>query len=132
MTSPMRLSAKLVEAAEKESKIRSRSVPKQIEYWAGLGKAVESVIDQADVFAVVQGLKRLAVEPIASVTVDPGDVFQSLEESREQGNLTGRVTSAPIYYETSQSHPGLLDQVNAVTGERKTGQFRNGTFEQLP
>jgi len=129
MASPMRLDAELVQAAEKESKIQKRSIPKQIEYWAALGKAVEKVIDQADVFAVLQGLKRVIIEPVDSAVVDSEAVFCSLEESRQHGDLSQKVTSAPIFYEACQSRSGLLDRVNTVNGERQTGQFRNATFE---
>lgn len=129
MASPMRLSAALVEAAERESAIQKRSVPKQIEFWAELGKTVEGVIDPADVVAVVQGLKRIKVEPVTPTPVNPGDVFDSIEAIRKSGTLAAKVTSAAIYYEASRSRPGLLDRVNSSTGERQTGQFHNGVFK---
>jgi len=126
MASPLRLSAELIEAAEREGAVQKRSVPRQIEYWADLGKAVQSLIDPADVVAVIQGIKKIKVEPVASITVDPGDVFDSIETDRKSGALGKKVTSAAIYYEASLSRPGLLDRVNASTGERQTGRFRNG------
>jgi hypothetical protein len=129
MVSPLRLNAALLEAAEREGGIQKRSVPKQIEFWAELGKAVESVIDLADVAAVIQGLKKIKVEPVPSIRVDPHDVFGSIEAMRESGTLAEKVTSAGVYYETSLSRAGLLDRVKAATGERQTGQFRNGEFK---
>ena len=59
MASPIRLSPDLLESAEQEGAIQRRSVPKQIELWAELGRAVSGVIDIGDVFAVLQGLKTL-------------------------------------------------------------------------
>ncbi len=128
MASPMRLNPTLVEAAEKEGAIQKRSAPKQIEFWAELGKAVERVLDLADVFAVMQGLKKLKLEPAESVAVDPDEVFASLEKGRTSGSLSENVTSAGIYYEASRTRPGLLDRVNAATGARQTGHFRKGRF----
>ena len=129
MASPLRLSAALVEAAEKEGALQKRSAPKQIEFWAELGKAVDGVIDSADVVAVIQGLRKIKVVPVASMAVDPRDVFDSIETTRESGSLAEKVTSAAVYYETSLSRPGLLDRVSSRTGERQTGQFHKGVFK---
>ncbi len=129
IASPMRLSAALVEAVERESAIQKRSVPKQIEFWAELGKTVEGVIDPADVVAVVQGLKKIKVEPMRPTPANPGDVFDSIETIRKSCTLAVKVTSAAIYYEASPSRTGLLDRVNSSTGERQTGQFYNGVFK---
>jgi hypothetical protein len=129
MASPLRLNAALIEAAEREGAVQKRSVPRQIEFWAELGKAVESIVGPADVVAVIQGIKKIKVEPVASIAVDPSDVFDSIETSRKSGSLGKKVTSAVIYYETSLSRPGLLDRVNTATGERQTGLFRNGEFK---
>jgi hypothetical protein len=129
MASPLRLSAALVEAAEKEGALQKRSAPKQIEFWAELGKAVDGVIDSADVVAVVQGLRKIKVEPVKSMAVDSRDVFDSLETIRESGGLAEKVTSAAVYYEASLSRPGLLDRVSSRTGDRQTGQFHKGVFK---
>lgn len=129
MASPLRLNTALIEAAEKEGAVQKRSVPKQIEFWADLGKAVQSFIDPTDVFAVIQGFKKIKVEPVTSISIAPRDVFDSIESSRKSGALAEKVTSAAIYYETSLSRPGLLDRVNASTGERQTGRFHNGKFK---
>lgn len=129
MTSPIRLNSALVAAAEKEGTIQKRSVPKQIEFWAELGKAVARVMDLSDVFAIIQGLKKVKVEPVMSVAVDPSDVFNSLENKRKSGNLAEKVTSSAVYYEASLSQQGLLDRVNSYTGERETGHFHNGEFK---
>jgi len=127
-TSPLRLDSSLVEAAKRKGSINKRSAPKQIEYWAELGKAVEQVLDLNDVFAVIQGLKNIKVESVKSTAVDPADIFDSLEESRKSKKLAAKVTSAAVYFEASRRQPGLLDKVNTATGERQTGRFTNGEF----
>ena len=127
-TSPLRLDSTLIAAAKREGLINKRSAPKQIEFWAELGKAVEHILSYNDIFAVIQGLKTVKVESVKSPVVDPEGIFNALEDARDSGKLVDRVTSAGVYFEASRSQPGLLDRVNTVTGERQTGRFRNGEF----
>ncbi len=128
-TSPIRLNPSLIEAAEREGRVQRRSTPKQIEYWADLGRAVERVIDLSDVFAILQGLKRLKLENVESVGVDADEVFDDLHARTDSPQLSNEVTAAAVYFEASAAHPGLIDRVDSVTGERRSGQFRNGKFE---
>jgi hypothetical protein len=127
---PMRLSKSLVEAAEKAGIIYHRSAPKQIEFWAELGRNIEHIVNLDDILGVIHGLKQFKIEPFESVGVEPKEVFETLEKYRAQGELSKRVMSCETYYEASRGHPGLLDRVNRKTGERQTGQFRNGAFEE--
>jgi hypothetical protein len=128
-TSPLRLDSTLVAAAKRKGSVNKRSAPKQIEYWAELGKAVEHVLDYNDVFAVIQGLKKVKVESVESITVDPAAIFNSLEESRKSEKLAEKIRSTAVYFEASRRQPGLLDKVNTATGERQTGRFYNGEFK---
>jgi hypothetical protein len=128
MKSPLRLNSALIVAAQKVGAIQKRSVPNQIEYWAELGRAVERLLEPGDVYAITQGLKKITVEPMASQSLNPEEVFASLEHSRKNGSLAGNTTKAGLYYETSLSCPGFLDRVNTSTGERQTGRFRGGKF----
>ncbi len=130
MKNPLRLNAALIAAAQAEAAIQRRSVPNQIEYWAELGKAVEHVLQLPDVYAIIQGIKKISVEPVVSSAIDPEGVWSSIEQSRASGALSEKVTSASVYYESSLTRPGLLDKVNASTGARVTGQFVNGKFIQ--
>lgn len=129
MHSPLRLNSELVAAAEREGLVQKRSIPKQIEFWAELGRAVERLIDLKDIFAVIQGLKQIRIEPAESMAVNPDEVFNNLETGRQKGELAEKVTSAAVYYEASRTRPGLLDQVNSTTGERRSGQFQSGKFK---
>ena len=128
MANPMRLDSTLVEAAKREAALQKRSIPKQIEFWAELGKAVERVIGMEEVVAITQGLKKLKLENVDSSSAKPDDVFDSLEQIRASGSLSGNVSAAVVYYEASTQRPGLLDKVNTASGERQTGHFRNGKF----
>ena len=132
MASPMRLDSALIAAAEREAAIQKRSIPKQIEFWAELGKAVEHIIGFDDVIAITQGLKRIELEPLVSKSVDADDVFDVLESRRSAGSLAENITGASLYYEASRSRPGFLDRVNTASGQRETGHFQNGEFKAQP
>lgn len=131
MASPMRLDSSLIAAAEREAAIQKRSIPKQIEFWAELGKAVEHLIGVDDVIAVTQGLKRIELAPLVSIAVNPDDVFDMLESKRTAGTLADDVTGAAVYYEASKSRPGCLDKVDSVSQKRETGRFQNGEFRMI-
>ena len=132
MASPMRLDSALIAAAEREAAIQKRSIPKQIEFWAELGKAVEHIIGFDDVIAITQGLKRIELEPLVSKSVDADDVFDVLESRRSAGSLAENITGASLYYEASRKRPGFLDRVNTASGQRQTGHFHNGEFKAQP
>jgi hypothetical protein len=129
MTIPLRLDDDLVSAAAQVGSIQKRTTRKQIEFWAELGKAVEPLLDITDVYAIIQGLKRINVEPVTSVPVASNDVFKSLENSRKSEAFLNKVAPTTFYYEASLSRPGLLDRVEKDSGKRQTGQFDNGEFK---
>ena len=141
MPNPVRLNPELIAAAERAGLVQKRSVPKQIEFWATFLVAFtyvfpqdsnfENIIEYSDIFAILQGLKKITIEPVTPVAASPEDVFASLDMRRSSGELAENVTEAEIYYEASKSHAGMLDRVNAMTGERCAGHFSNGEFEAL-
>jgi hypothetical protein len=126
--SPIRLNSSLLEAAEREASFQKRSIPKQIEYWADLGRAVEHAIDLVDVFAVLQGIKRLKLEDVESPVVGSEEVFNDLQNQIKQGRISDELTTAGFYFEASKRRPGLLDRVDTATGLRQTGRFKDGKF----
>jgi len=130
-TRSLRIDENLVIQAQRQAKIQHRSINGQVEYWAKLGKAIASKISAADAFAVTQGLKEIRLEPAPNISIDPETVRNELEKDRAKGFIGKPVTSAPFYFEASASHPGFLDKVDTVTGERLTGRFQNGAFEAI-
>ena len=130
-TRSLRLDENLVIQAQQQAKVQHRSINGQVEYWATLGKAIASKISAADAFAVTQGLKEIHLEPAGNVAIDPETVRKELEQDRAKGFSGKPVTSAPFYFEASARHPGFLDKVDTVTGERQTGRFQNGSFEAI-
>ena len=129
MKTSVRFSTQLFVTAERVGLVQKRSAPKQIEYWAELGRAIDPVLRLADVYAIRKGIKTITVEAAKTAVADPNDVFQSLEKSRESGELAKNVTKSRVYYEASLSKPGLLDRVDPVAGERQSGVFKDGVFK---
>jgi hypothetical protein len=133
-TVSLRIDRDLALQAEREARVQNRSKTKQLEYWAILGKAVSSKLSISDAVAVSQGIKTIKLEDptaVKSIQIDSDNIFNQLENDRAKGFLAGKVTSAKIYYEASADHPGYLDRVNSVTGERQTGSFELGEFRAL-
>ncbi len=130
-TKSIRLNTDLIFQAQSAAAVQRRSIPNQVEYWATLGRIISSVISIEDAFAILQGLKKLRVEPTQTISIDSDIVFNNLEADRANGFVDKPITSAPFYFEASQKMPGLLDRVNSLTGERKTGKFANGKFREI-
>lgn len=124
---PMRLDLELVQAANAVAERQKRSVPRQIEYWAELGRSVERILDPETLIAIQEGLAKLVVEMAPSAPVSSADVFSDLNKSRADGTLTTFVSSAPVCYQASSSTPGLLEQIHA-DGTKILGRFSSGEF----
>ncbi len=124
---PLRLDLKLVQAADAVAERQKRSVPRQIEYWAELGRSVERILDPETLIAVQEGLARLVVEMAPSAPVSSDDVFKDLETFREDGTLSDRVASGPVRYQACAHRPGLLEQIHAG-GLKIVGHFSHGQF----
>lgn len=127
MSTALRLNNKLVHEAEAEGRVFKRSAPKQIEYWAEIGKAISQVVSNNDVLALTQGLAQVRIEMATSNPVDPDAIFDRITTQHTNRQLSPKVTQAQVVYEASRTSPGLLDRINP-DGSRDTGHFRDGFF----
>jgi hypothetical protein len=130
-TKSIRIDGDLIQLAESAAAVQHRSVSKQVEYWASLGRIISSVLGIEDAFAINQGLKKIRIESAEFISIDSDTIFNNLESDRAKGFVDKSITSAPFYFEASQKVHGLLDRVNSQTGERKTGKFSNGKFREV-
>ena len=128
--SALRLNPDLVHEAEMEALLHKRTPPKQIEYWAEIGKKISEMISLEELMAVAQGLAQLEVKQNISYPVDADAVFARVEEERASGYLAGQVTGAKVSYETDPNTPGVLIRINA-DGSRDHGHFKNGVFRKI-
>lgn len=123
---PLRLDQRLVSAAAREGEIFKRSIPRQIEYWAEIGRSVAEFINPIDLVKVSQGLATLSIEPCPTTSVSSSEVFSQLENMRTTGELADLASSAAIRYQAS-AHPGYLEQIHP-DGRRIIGRFTSGKF----
>jgi len=127
MSIALRLDDALVQEAETEALLQRRSIPKQIEYWAQIGRVVTRTLSNNELLALTQGLAEVRLSPLPSPPVDAEAVFAAVEQARASGGLSSEVSRAELRYEASLAHPGLLDRVSA-DGQRQSGRFRDGAF----
>ena len=126
----VRLDPALIYEAEMEALIHKRTTPKQIEYWAELGKNISNALDPVDLLAITQGLAQIEVREAVSYPLNPDEIFSRVEEERAAGYLAKKVTKASVSYEADASRPGMLIQIN-FDGSRDAGHFKNGKFVKI-
>lgn len=129
-SSPIRLQQDLMQAAESTAKRFHRSTAEQIEYWAELGRSISSSINPDVLLSIKTGLARLNVEQVLSPRIDPDDIFSAVERKRSDNSLQNEVTNSAVRYQSSLTHPGLLERVGR-NGAVTIGQFKNGQFTAL-
>jgi hypothetical protein len=125
MSKAIRLGDDLCREASAKAKLMHRSIPLQIEYWAKLGKSVESFVNPEVLISLLQGSVQLEVKPVYTPTIDTDNLFGEVESKK--ANLERHVSVVGYHYESSLSSPGFLDKV-FTDGERITGRFENGEF----
>jgi len=128
--SPIRLQDELMQTAATTAKRFHRSTAEQIEYWADIGRQTSNLIDPHMLISLMSGLVQLKVEPVIDKSINPSDVFNSLEDDRSKGKLTNNRTSSPLQYQVSETHPNYLEQIDNH-GVITIGQFDDGIFKPL-
>ena len=127
---PLRLDEELVRAASAVGRLHRRSVPRQIEFWAEIGRAVEQRLPVEDLIALREGLARLVVDRGGSLPADPAAVLGDIEATRAAGTLADRVSEALVRYQSCPGRPGLLQRL-AADGTREVGRFQDGEFHPV-
>lgn len=130
MTTAVRLDDTLVRHAAAEGAVHRRSTPKQIEYWAEIGRAVAGEVSAEDLIAILQGIRQVKVEPVVAESVSSDDLWAEVDRARESGDLGRSIARGRTVYQASGDKPGFLEAVYP-DGTREVGQFRNGHFEAL-
>tara|TARA_R110000823_G_C15887631_1_gene495727 strand:- start:136 stop:432 length:297 start_codon:yes stop_codon:yes gene_type:complete len=88
MTKAVRLDDNLVRYAAAEGRVHRRSTPKQIEYWAEIGRAVSRDVSAEDLIAILQGIRCLKVEVAVSETVTSDELWAEVDQARDSGELS--------------------------------------------
>lgn len=124
----IRLNSSLVESAEKSSSKLFRTAPKQIEFWATIGRKLESYLRPSDLAKIIEG-SAIVVEveerKIEDFSLDA--VNEDIEFMRDSGTLKSELAGSEYWYDISASHKGYLERKN-IDGEVTVGKFIDGKF----
>ncbi len=122
MGQPVKLSDTLVADARVVGELTERSIAGQIEFWAGLGRAIEPVLGIQNVLALKRsGQARSIDECLAEVDTPVG-----------RAKLKAVLEAGPYpHYEAATGHPGYLLRIEE-DGTRRVGKFINRQFVELP
>ena len=117
----MKISDALVLDARLMGEVAQRSIAGQIEFWARLGRAIETLLrgDQALSLARAGKTKPLS------------DCLNSIESTEGRKRLAAHLKSLPYpHYESAPGSTGLLVRIEA-NGKRTTGKFVNRKFQPV-
>ena len=118
MSQPVKLSDELVLDARLVGDVAERSIAGQIEFWAGLGRAVEAHLGTEEALRLK---KRGTVRLLSACLAEAGT---SAGNKRVQAYLA----SGPYpHYESAPGEPGLIVRISE-DGTRTVGRFVSRKF----
>jgi hypothetical protein len=121
MSQPVKVSDALVLDARLMGEATQRSIAGQIEFWARLGRAVESVLRGDQVLALCKAGKA---KPLSAC-------LASIDSAAGRARLARHLASLPFpHYEPARDAPGLLVRIEA-DGKRSVGRFVNRKFREM-
>ncbi len=120
MGQPVKLSESLVLDARVTGEVAERSIAGQIEFWAGLGRAVESVL---------RGDKALALKKRGEA-VPLSACLKSVSTRAGQTRLSAVLAARPYPQFEAATVPGLLVRIDA-DGTRTNGRFIHREFRPV-
>jgi hypothetical protein len=117
MGQTVKLSESLVLDARLTGEVAERSIAGQIEFWAGLGRAVESIL-RADTALALK--KRGELVPLSAC-------FESVDTRVGQARLSQVLGERPYPHFEPAAQAGLIVRIEA-DGSRTLGRFINREF----
>ena len=120
MSQPVKLSDALVIDARLAGKSFERSIAGQVEFWAKLGRAVESLLQGEQTLALC---RSAAARPLSTC-------LQSADSGEGRLRVATFLQTQPFpHYEPAPGAPGLLIRIEE-DGRRKIGRFVNRQFKE--
>jgi len=114
MGQPVKLSDALVLEARLSGKLNERSIAGQIEYWAGLGRAIEPVLRPNE----VQAIKRMSL----------AECLRDVETPAGKKRVRETLERRPFpHFEQAPGKPGFLVRIEE-NRNRSVGRFVNRQF----
>ena len=122
MGQPVKLSDALVLDARLVGKTTERSIAGQIEFWARIGRAVESVLRTESLLRLKQ---RGEAVPLSAC-------LRSVDAKEGRIRLKEHLDARPYpHFEAAPDRPGHLVRIDQ-DGKRTVGRFVNRTFRPAP
>jgi hypothetical protein len=121
MSQPVKVSDALVLDARLMGEATQRSIAGQIEFWARLGRALETLLRGDQMLALCKAGKA---KPLSAC-------LKSIDSAEGRTRLKEHLKSLPYpHYEPAPGSAGLLVRIEA-NGKRTTGRFVNRKFQPL-
>jgi hypothetical protein len=121
MSQPVKLSDALVLDACLAGKTSKRSLVSQVEFWAGLGRAIEPLLQGTQVLALC---RSAAAQPLSAC-------LDSVDTAEGRRRLAEYLETLPFpHYEPAPEAPGLLYRIEA-DGRRTLGRFVRRQFRPV-
>jgi hypothetical protein len=121
MSQPVKLSDALVLDARLIGQIAERSIARQIEYWANLGRAIDTLLQGNQALALC---KKGTARPLS-------ECLETVDTPQGKDRLKAHLGTQPYpHYEQAKEAPGLLVRTDA-DGKRTIGRFVNRTFQPV-
>ncbi len=121
MSQPVKLSDALVLDARLAGKTVERSIAGQVEFWAKIGRAVESLLQGEQVLALC---RNAAARPLSAC-------LKSVDSSEGRRRVSDYLHNQPYpHYEPHPEKTGLLIRIEA-NDKRTVGRFVNREFQPV-
>lgn len=121
MSQPVKLSDALVLDARLAGEVTERSIAGQVEFWARLGRSVETLLKGEQVLMLS---RNAAVRPLSSR-------LSSVDTPEGRERTSTWLHSQPFpHYEPNPTKPGLLIRTDE-DGRRTTGRFLKRQFKPV-
>ena len=121
MSQPVKVSDALILDARLMGEATQRSIASQIEFWARLGRAIESLLRGDRMLALCQAGRA---KPLSAC-------LKSVDSAEGRKRLSDHLKSLPYpHYEPAPGSARLLVRIEA-NGKRTTGKFVNRKFQPV-
>jgi hypothetical protein len=129
MGTPLKVSDSLFAVARQEAQAASRSITAQVEHWARIGRAVETLVAHQELLTLKKvGELLTPVFPSAARRREVHDLLTRVTADRDRERLKAEIhaTGKPVYA-TDKDHPGMVVQVTP-DGKRTVGRLKGRHF----
>jgi hypothetical protein len=118
MSQPVKLSDALVLAARLAGEVQERSIAGQVEFWAKLGRSVESLLDGRAVMALRRSAEVQPLEEALAIVDSPAG----------RKRVEAVIATRPFpHFKQSPDRPGMLIRIDE-DGTQTMGRFVNRVF----